>query len=210
MNENEIKEKAELVCKAIGELSCGLTDEALFNRLAEINNPLAREAREQKEKAETLRASHAKLRPRVEAQVRILGAEMDRLLVEGNDAEVEEKRRASGELTANLQNILTQADEAESRAAQLQNEQTQNARTLFEETYPQIRESTAALVIAVVGLLERTWGGLERYGKENAPPGTLVQPLVGLRHWADLTPREAGPEAPWFLKMREWFAGRRA
>jgi hypothetical protein len=205
------EEKLDAIRKAIDELGCDLTDVGLFARLSEANGPLQQEATEQTAKAATLRESHEKLVPIAEAKVRILSGEIDRALVEGRTAEVEAKRREIVDLKAHLDGIAAEALACEARGRELERQQKENARTLFEETYPQIRESTAALVIAVIALLEKTWGNLQRFGEENGPaPGLLVQPLVRIHHWADLTPREAGPEKAWFGKMREWFGGRRA
>jgi hypothetical protein len=207
MDENQIKAKLDVVTKAIEELGVALTDKGLFSPLAEANGPLQQEAAEQKEKAETLRQSHQKLEPVVAAKSRILSGEIDRALVEGWHEDMEVKTRESADLKANLAGILTQADEAEARVRQLQQEQTQNYRSIFEQTYPQIREATAAVVIAVIALLEKTWGDLQRYGQQSGlTAGVRVQPLLHNQHWADLTPRETGPEAPWFAKMRDWCA----
>jgi small-conductance mechanosensitive channel len=211
MDENQIKEKVNVVQTAINELGTALTDNALFARLADANGPLQQEADEQATKAATLRDSHQKLGPVVAAKTRILSREIDRDLVEGRNEEVEAKRREIEQLKANLDGIAAEADACEVRALELARQQKQNARRLFEETYPQIRESTAAVVIATVQLLDKVWGDLQRYGAENGPaPGLPGQPLVKLHHWEDLTPRESGPEKPWFFKMREWFGGRKA
>jgi hypothetical protein len=210
MDPNQIKEKVDALRKAIDGLGCDLTDVGLFARLSEVNGPLQQEATEQAAKAATLRESHEKLQPIAEAKQRVLARKVDEAVAECRDDDALAMRQEIADLKAHLEGVLTEAVACEARVIELDREQKENARKLFEETYERIRGATSGVVIASIQLLDKVWADLQRYGQENGPaPGTLGQPLVGLRHWADLTPLEHGPETPWFLKMREWFGGRR-
>lgn len=203
----QFQEKADAASKAIEALGVALTDDGLFGRLDEINRPLQQEAEEHAARAKTLRESHQELQPRVESRVRVLSREIDAALSEGRDEDADEKRQESTGLKAKLKNILSEADACERRGQELAERQKQNYRAVFEETYPAIRENTVAVEIALVALLDKVWGDLQRFGQES---GLMVglSPLVRPQHQADLTPRESGPEKVWFGKLRDWFGGR--
>jgi hypothetical protein len=201
MTSSSAPAKVDAVEKAINELATALTDD-LFARLAQVNGPLEQESREQTEKAATLRESHEKLQPIAEAKSRVLSGEIDKALLEGRTDDVQLKRREIEELKANLQGILTQADGCEARVRQLGEEQTRNWRIVFDQTYPEIRQASCAVVIAAIQFLDKLWAGLQRYSDQSGLA------LLHTYHKDNLTPMEHGPERAWFQKTLEWFGGR--
>jgi hypothetical protein len=200
------EEKLEAVKTAIEALGVALTDKGLFSTLSEVNGGLEAERVTQEDKGRRLRESYEKLQPITEAKQRVLARKADEDLSEGRSDDAQAKRAEIADLKANLDGILAQADEAEARVRELERQQKQNARELFERTFPEIRACTAALMIATVQLLEKVGSGLDRYAAENAYPGS---PLVIMQLKSDLTCREHGPESQWFLRMLHWFGGRR-
>lgn len=194
-----LTEDVEYTLETLGEALMHGKD-GLFKRLEGVNGPLEEEARQLANKAAALRQSHRDLQPRVEAQVRLLGAEIDRAIAEGRDSDAEAKQRESAELSQNLEKILGDAEACDQRAQELDAEQQRNYRRVFSETYPALREATSAAVVALIGLLDVAWNGLLQYQQQSG-----LTNLVRVDHKLDLTPRESGHEAGFYLKMRAWF-----
>lgn len=191
---------------ALEELSDELVDK-LSGTLNALNEPLAQEAEEQAAKAQTLRESYGSLKPRVEAQQHILAGEIYRAIAEGRDDDAEARRQESAALEQNLRNILDQASQADERVREISAGQQQNYRKVFEQTYPQIKESTVAVAIALARLLDKVYDRVLRFEAESGLPSN-GQSFVKPKHRVDLTPDERGPEARYFQSLRLWFGGR--
>lgn len=171
----------------------------LSGRLKELNEPLEKEEQEAQEKAQALRESAALLKPRVEAQRRILERDADEALASGDDAIAQAKRAEAAELDASLAKILRDAEDCERRAQALAAEQGANARLVFQQGFPEICAGCIAAEVALIEMLDRVWQAAQVYGAQ-------VGIRVDLREWSQLTPDEHGPDWP---KLRRWFGGRR-
>jgi hypothetical protein len=191
---------AEVAVFAIEELGIELLDHGLFGRLRELNQPLQTERDAAAQEAQTLRATHAQLKPRVEAQTRVLTAEADRLFGAGDDDGAAKARQEIRELADNLNNIVAQAEAREQRVREIAERQGWNYQAVFEEAYPEIRAACIAVEIAVVQFLDKVDADLRRFGNASG-----IDRLVTNRHLLDLTPREQGPEKKWLEKLRLWF-----
>jgi hypothetical protein len=200
-------EQVELVEYLLEELGNALVD-TLSGELNALNEPLAEERAEQAAKAWTLRESHEQLKPRIEAQVRILAGEIDKALAEGRDADAEAKRQEGAELQSNLGNILSQAEACERRVQEREAEQQRNYRVVFESAYPKIRHGIISAEIALATLLDKVWDSILRFDAESGLP-SHGQSLVKTKHFIDLTPYESGPEGRYFASLRKWFGGGR-
>src|SRR5277367_4519808 len=103
------KQAVELVEYVLEELGDVLVNR-LLGELAAINDPLEEERAAKAAEAQTLRASHAELQRRVEAQRRVFDVEIDRAIASGQDSDAEAKKEESAELVWNLRGILAQAE----------------------------------------------------------------------------------------------------
>jgi hypothetical protein len=192
---------------ALEELGDTLIDQ-LYGTLNALNEPLIAKAEEQESEAQTLRESYGSLKPRVEAQQRMLSAERDKAVAEGRDADAEARRQESAALEQNLRDILAQASACEQSAQELRGEIQANYSKVFKQTYQQIQESTVAVAIALAQLLDKVWDRVLRFEVESGLPSN-GQSFVNPLHKLELTPDEKGPEAPYFISLRRWFGGRR-
>jgi hypothetical protein len=182
------------------ELAVELTDRRLFGQVRARNLPLQELREEVAQEAMTLRGEHAQLKPRVDAQTRVLAAEADRLFGAGDDDGAAKARQEIGDLDVNLRNILSQAEAREQRVREIAEQQAWNYQDIFTEEYPQIRDAVIAAEIALVKMLDKVDADLRRFGNASG-----IDRLVTNRHLLDLTPREQGPEKKWLEKLRLWF-----
>ena len=125
------------------------------------------------------------------AQQRVLAAEMDRAIAEVMTPRPKKDERDRG-AREEPSDIQTQASACDRRVQELEAEQKQNYLTVF-ESYPEIRESTAAVAIALAKLLDKVWSSITRFEAESGLP-LEGKPFVTGGHRLDLTPEIKVPK----------------
>ncbi len=196
------EERTSAATMALAELQQALV-QTLFTRLEEATASSRKEAAAKAGEAATLRASHAKLCGRVEAQSRVLAREIDVAVAGGDDTQAAGKRAEIKQLTDNLADILARANAAEHRLHEIVQEQQQLTREVSEKSFEEIRRALVSVQQGMVALLDGTWAGIERYAEQSGLPG-----LVSETRRVDLTARERGEEKPLFYRLLHWFGGR--
>ena len=157
----------------------------------------------------TIQTAADELRLLLPAKAREAARAADTLLLEGKGEEAQAKReeqqrveRAPTEMEQRRRAIVA------ARIEEIDSEKTAIARRVFERWFPELRGVLVEEQRTLCAALDNAWASIQTFALET---GTQEgrRPLVSTNLRTDLTARETGPEKPTFLRLLDWFGGRR-
>jgi hypothetical protein len=180
----------------------------LRTSFAAASSKLESERAALEEESQAIQAASDELKLLLPAKAREAARAADQLLLEGKGEEAQAKRdeqqqaeRAPAEMEQRRRAIAV-------RIGEIDLETRDTARRVFQEWFPGLRAALVAEQRTLCEALDTAWAGVQRFALET---GTQEgrPPLVSANLRTDLTARETGPEKTTFLRLLDWFGGRR-
>lgn len=160
------------------------------------------------EESQGLQAAADELKLLLPAKAREAAREADALTIAG-DNEAAKVKLAEASEAANAPAAMSgRQQEISGRLSAIRGEKEAEARSVFEEWFPELREALVGEQRELCEALSSAWSGIQRFAIETGTQD-LRRPLASGRIRSDLTARETGPEKPVFKKLLDWFGGRR-
>jgi hypothetical protein len=159
------------------------------------------------EESQGIQTAADELRLLLPAKAREAERAADVLLLEGKTEDAQAKREEQQQAERAPAEMEQRRGAIAARLTAIDAEKRNHARRVFQEWFPELREALVAEQREMVSALDSAWDGCNAFAIET---GTQERPaLVTHNTRSDLTARETGPEKTTFLRLLDWFGGRR-